>query len=100
MERSGEGTGTGNSQAREQSMTGCRNLGPGLVAIMLGSLTAIGTPKPLTAAEAPSSGPTSAADLFLGKVGPLLKQKCLACHGDDPKKLRGKLDLSSRAAML
>src|SRR4051794_7582955 len=41
-----------------------------------------------------------AADLFLGKVGPLLREKCLGCHGDDPKKIRGGLDLRSRDAML
>ena len=33
--------------------------------------------------------------IFAGKVLPILKAKCLACHGDDPKQLKGKLDLSS-----
>lgn len=41
-----------------------------------------------------------AEDLFLAKVGPLLREKCLGCHGDDPQKLRGKFDVRSREAML
>ena len=52
-------------------------------------------------------GPTGAADpptagerLFAGAVLPVLKAKCLACHGDDPKKLKGGLDLTSAKAAL
>jgi hypothetical protein len=37
---------------------------------------------------------------FADKVLPVLKAKCFACHGDDPKKLKGGLDLRSRAALL
>ncbi|MCI0462499.1 MAG: PSD1 and planctomycete cytochrome C domain-containing protein [Gemmataceae bacterium] len=43
--------------------------------------------------------PASAAELFLGQVQPILKKHCLGCHGDEPK-LRGGLDLRSRAALL
>ncbi len=48
---------------------------------------------------------TSAADhegerLFALKVRGILNAKCLACHGESGKKLKGELDLSSRAAML
>jgi mono/diheme cytochrome c family protein len=42
----------------------------------------------------------SAAALFSTKVGPLFKQRCLACHGEEPQKLKGGLDLRSREAML
>ncbi len=56
------------------------------------------------AASAASAAPVvadEAADiLFATRVVPLLKQKCLACHGDDAKDLRGDLDLRSRAATL
>jgi hypothetical protein len=38
--------------------------------------------------------------LFAERLLPLLKEKCLACHGNDEKKLHGKLDLRTRAAML
>ena len=39
--------------------------------------------------------------LFVGKILPLLKQKCFACHGEDPKgELKGDLDLRTRQAML
>jgi mono/diheme cytochrome c family protein len=37
---------------------------------------------------------------FATKVLPVLQAKCLACHGNDPEKLKGQLDLRSRAAML
>ena len=42
-----------------------------------------------------------AADvLFARKIQPLFKTKCLACHGEDPKKLKGELDLRSLAGLL
>ena len=34
------------------------------------------------------------------KVLPVLKAKCLACHGDDAQKLKGGLDLTSAKAAL
>ncbi len=47
----------------------------------------------------PGQPAASAEDTFLRRVQPLLKQKCLGCHGDDAK-LRGNLDLRTRQAML
>ena len=38
--------------------------------------------------------------LFALHVKPLLTAKCLACHGKDPSKIEGELDLTSRAKML
>lgn len=39
--------------------------------------------------------------LFAGKVLPLLKNRCFACHGESPDgDLKGDLDLTSRKAML
>lgn len=37
---------------------------------------------------------------FSLKVLPLLKSKCFACHGDDPKKIKGELSLLTREEML
>src|SRR5687768_13977638 len=37
---------------------------------------------------------------YAQKVLPLFKEKCLACHGDDPKKIKGGLDMRTREAML
>jgi hypothetical protein len=37
---------------------------------------------------------------FAVRVLPVLKAKCFACHGDDPAKVRGGLDLTARAALL
>jgi hypothetical protein len=48
---------------------------------------------PLSTAEAEK--------LFVGKVLPLLKSRCFACHGDSPDgELKGDLDLTSRKAIL
>jgi mono/diheme cytochrome c family protein len=38
--------------------------------------------------------------LFAVKVLPLLKEKCFSCHGDDPKDLRGKYNLTTRAGLI
>src|SRR4051812_43485789 len=38
--------------------------------------------------------------LFVRRVWPLLKEKCLACHGDEENKIKGGLDLRTRADLL
>src|SRR4051794_24345117 len=38
--------------------------------------------------------------LFALRVWPVLKTRCLPCHGDDPRKIRGGLDLTTRAGLL
>jgi mono/diheme cytochrome c family protein len=38
--------------------------------------------------------------LFTLKVLPLLKAKCFACHGDDPSKIKGDLNMLSRDGLL
>ncbi len=40
------------------------------------------------------------ARLFALKVFPLLKEKCFGCHGEDPGKIEGKLNLLSLEGML
>jgi hypothetical protein len=45
-----------------------------------------------------SDPPTEGERLFAGTVLPLLKTKCLVCHGDDPQRLKGGLDLPSANA--
>ncbi len=37
---------------------------------------------------------------FSLKVLPLLKEKCFACHGDDPAKIKGELNMLSREGLL
>ena len=46
------------------------------------------------------SGEEEGARLFALKVFPLLKEKCFACHGEDPGKVEGKLNLLSLEGML
>ena len=38
--------------------------------------------------------------LFARKIQPLFKVKCLTCHGDDPEKLKGDLDMRTPAGLL
>ncbi|PAW83805.1 MAG: hypothetical protein B9S33_13040 [Pedosphaera sp. Tous-C6FEB] len=47
-----------------------------------------------------ASASASAEELFARRIQPLFKEKCLACHGDDPKKIKGGLDMRTRAGLL
>ncbi len=38
--------------------------------------------------------------LFALTVKPLIAEKCMACHGDEPDKIKGEFDMRSRSAML
>jgi len=42
----------------------------------------------------------SAEELFAHRIQPLFKDKCLACHGDDEKKIKGGLDMRTMAGLL
>jgi hypothetical protein len=69
----------------------------------LGVLSLVGVIGSLTlrAADDVRRLPAAEAErLFADKVWPLLQEKCLACHGADEQKRRGKLDLRTRAGML
>ena len=47
--------------------------------------------------------PLSPADsevLFVRRIGPLLRDKCLGCHGADPDNIEGSLDLRSLTGLL
>jgi hypothetical protein len=48
----------------------------------------------------PEKTQPAAEELFHQEIQPLLKAKCLGCHGDEPDKLSGGLDLRSRDALL
>src|ERR1051325_5062098 len=58
-------------------------------------------------ADAPGAAPPTpivsqadGAHLFADRVWPVIQEKCLACHGNDAKKIKGGLDLRTREAML
>lgn len=56
---------------------------------------------PLLALDSNSQTDQSTEKIFAGKVLPLLKSRCFACHGESPDgELKGGLDLTSRQAML
>lgn len=38
--------------------------------------------------------PTDAQQLFVRRIAPLLREKCIGCHGVDPEKIEGSLDLT------
>lgn len=42
----------------------------------------------------------SPEQLFVRRIQPLFSEKCLACHGNDPAKLKSGFDMRSRAAIL
>ncbi|MFT4546477.1 MAG: mono/diheme cytochrome c family protein [Verrucomicrobiales bacterium] len=44
--------------------------------------------------------PSEGEKLFALKVKPLFAEKCMACHGDDPEKLKGDFDMRTREAIL
>ena len=52
------------------------------------------------AGAVPATDPDYAGVLFAGRIWPLLHDKCLACHGNDEAKIKGGLDLRTRAELL
>ena len=56
------------------------------------------TVQPLAMAATPAA--LEAEQLFVARIQPLFKAKCLACHGEDEAKIKGGLDLRTQADML
>lgn len=55
----------------------------------------------LVSVAAPAAQISADAEaLFVRRVSPLLHDKCLACHGNDEAKIKGGLDLRTRAEAL
>ncbi|HEX8910793.1 MAG TPA: PSD1 and planctomycete cytochrome C domain-containing protein [Humisphaera sp.] len=46
----------------------------------------------------PASAAASADELFVHRVLPLLQERCVSCHGGDPDKIKGELDLRTAAS--
>ncbi|MGI9545055.1 MAG: DUF1549 domain-containing protein, partial [Cyclobacteriaceae bacterium] len=67
-----------------------------LLALTIGLGLQLSSCGPSTAAESPDD----AKEFFVFEVLPLIQSKCLSCHGDDPSKIEGELDLRSNEAML
>jgi mono/diheme cytochrome c family protein len=68
---------------------------PGAVLISTGMISAL-VLRPCVGAAAGAS----AEELFAHRIQPLFKAKCLACHGDDPQKIKGGLDMRTLAGLL
>ncbi len=64
----------------------------GLLTVLVASLSLFGL--------ANGQEPTPSEKLFALNVRPLLAEKCLSCHGQEPDKLEGGFDLSTRAKLL
>ena len=62
-------------------------------------LLALSTPL-LSAADSKTSFTAEQVKFFDESVQPVLKANCMKCHGDNPKKLKGELDLRTRGAAL
>ncbi|HEY1172445.1 MAG TPA: PSD1 and planctomycete cytochrome C domain-containing protein [Verrucomicrobiae bacterium] len=55
----------------------------------------------LSAVTAFGADPKEAGEvLFVHRIQPLFKEKCLACHGDDEKKIKGDLDMRTLVGLL
>lgn len=67
-----------------------RQLLPLLAGTMIASASAAGDPAEVSQGE----------KLFALKVKPLFAEKCMACHGDEPEKLKGGFDMRTRSSML
>lgn len=50
--------------------------------------------------QAPAARPTEGEKLFALKVLPVFNEKCLACHGKDPKKIKSGFDMRTRSTVL
>ena len=62
-------------------------------------LLAAGLILALAGTPADAQGPADAADRFERVLRPMLKEKCLGCHGEG-EELEANLDLTTRQAML
>ncbi|KAA5545265.1 DUF1549 domain-containing protein [Roseiconus nitratireducens] len=78
-----------------------------LCVLLLGSLTAIDVnAEPPTDRKTPADGEQSDAEvdesqtLFVRRVEPLLREKCLGCHGADEEAIEGGLDLRQQQQVL
>ena len=56
------------------------------------------TPELVRAEEAPPA--TEGEKLFALRIKPIFAEKCNACHGDEPDKLKGGLDMRTREGLL
>lgn len=56
--------------------------------------------EPPTLVAATEMTATEQAQHFVFRVLPVLRSKCLVCHGDDPDDLRGEYDMRTRAGLL
>lgn len=65
--------------------------------LLILAATAVATAPSAWAAPA---DPEAAARAFTLKVLPVLKEKCFACHGEDPKKIKGGLNMLTREGLL
>ncbi len=64
---------------------------------LLTLLLTVSALSPAAKAAAPTA---SAEELFARRIQPLFREKCLACHGDDPKKIKGGLDMRTLGGLL
>ncbi len=48
----------------------------------------------------PAGEPSEGEKLFALKLKPLINEKCMACHGNDPDKIKGGFDMRTRSSML
>src|SRR5262245_47234029 len=68
---------------------------------LLASLTlAIGALYASSPAASKEAKPADTPEALAARAASIMKAKCLACHGDDPKMMKGGLDLRTREKVL
>ncbi|MEW6304293.1 MAG: PSD1 and planctomycete cytochrome C domain-containing protein [Verrucomicrobiota bacterium] len=70
-------------------MIAARRILNGLLATLIATVTA-----------GAAAAKPDAEELFVHRVLPVFKEKCFACHGDDPKKIKGDFVMLTREALL
>ena len=82
-----------------QKMKSVRQRAASSTSILLLILTS-GFINPIDTEAIEQAAPTEQDRVFALKIYPLLKEKCFVCHGDDPEKIKGELNLTTREGML
>ena len=54
----------------------------------------------LASRAAAEEAASRAEELFVHRVHPMFKEKCFACHGEDPQDVRGEFNMLSRQGLL
>ena len=73
---------------------------PGLLIVVLVAIASRPTPSVTAADDAKVVAASRAEEVFANRVLPIFREKCFACHGDDPNEIRGEFNMLTREGLL